>query len=134
METVTTSPSGVLEEIGKANRQFEQKFASGDARGIASLYTMDGCVLPPGATTQQGTEAIATFWKMAMDMGIKAAQLETVQLEAEGDTAVEIGRYSLTGEGGKHIDEGKYLVVWKKQSGQWRLHKDIWNTSLSPAS
>jgi uncharacterized protein (TIGR02246 family) len=134
METVTTSPSGVLEEIGKANRQFEQKFASGDARGIASLYTMDGSVLPPGAPTQQGTEAIAAFWKMAMDMGIKAAQLETVQLEAEGDTAIEIGRYTLSGASGKHIDEGKYLVVWKKQSGQWRLHKDIWNTSLSPAS
>jgi len=134
METVTSSPSGTREEIGKANRQFEQRFASGDARGIASLYTMDGSVLPPGATTQQGTEAIAAFWKMAMDMGIKGVQLETVQLEAEGDSAIEIGRYTLAGAGGQQIDQGKYLVVWKKQSGQWRLHRDIWNSNQSPAS
>lgn len=132
METVTTSASGVRDAIANANRQFELKFANGDARGMALLYTMDGSVLPPGAPMQQGTEAIAAFWQMVMNMGIKSAQLETVQLEAEADTAVETGRYTLKGDGGKRIDEGKYLVVWKKQTGQWRLHKDIWNTNLSP--
>jgi len=22
----------------------------------------------------------------------------------------------------------KFVVVWKKTDGQWRLHRDIWNT------
>lgn len=22
----------------------------------------------------------------------------------------------------------KYVVVWKRVDGQWRLHRDIWNT------
>lgn len=133
METVITSASGVRDAIANANRQFEQKFADGDARGMALLYTIDGAVLPPGAPMQQGTDAIEAFWKMVMNMGIKSAQLETVQLEAEADTALEVGRYTLKGDGGQRIDEGKYLVVWKKQTGQWRLHKDIWNTNLNPA-
>jgi hypothetical protein len=33
-----------------------------------------------------------------MDMGIKAAELETVKLEGRGDTAIEIGEYTLSGE------------------------------------
>ena len=31
-------------------------------------------------------------------------------------------------------DEGKYVVVWKKQEdGSWKLHRDIWNSNLMPA-
>lgn len=25
----------------------------------------------------------------------------------------------------------KYVVVWKKEDGQWRLHRDIWNTKAT---
>jgi hypothetical protein len=25
----------------------------------------------------------------------------------------------------------KYVVVWKKVGGQWRLHRDIWNAKGS---
>lgn len=134
METLTTSASGIREEIASVNHQFEQSFASGDARGMASLYTSDGTLLPPGAPMQQGTDAVAAFWQMVMDLGIKSVQLETVQLEAEGDNAVETGRYQLKAADDQLVDHGKYLVVWKKQTGTWRLHKDIWNTSVAPAS
>jgi ketosteroid isomerase-like protein len=34
---------------------------------------------------------------------------------------------------GKQIDRGKYITVWKKQQGQWKLHRDIWNTSMPAA-
>jgi hypothetical protein len=28
------------------------------------------------------------------------------------------------------IDEGKYVVVWKRVGGQWKLHRDIWTSSV----
>jgi ketosteroid isomerase-like protein len=31
---------------------------------------------------------------------------------------------------GKTADRGKYIVVWKRDGGQWRLHRDSWNTSM----
>ena len=27
------------------------------------------------------------------------------------------------------IDKGKYFVIWEKVDGQWKLQRDIWNTS-----
>jgi hypothetical protein len=30
------------------------------------------------------------------------------------------------------VDQGKYVVSWKKEEGVWKLDRDIWNTS-SPA-
>ena len=134
METMTQAASDILEEIRSANQNFEKIFADGNAEGMASLYTSDGMLLPPGAGVQQGSKAIQDFWKMVMDLGIKRAQLSTVQIEREGEMAVEMGKYKLSGADSQLIDEGKYIVVWKKVNDDWKLHKDIWNTSLSPQS
>jgi uncharacterized protein (TIGR02246 family) len=132
METTTTqTASDVLEEIRNANDNFEKKFANGDAQGMASLYTSDGMLLPPGAAIQEGSIAIQNFWQMVMDMGVKRAQLETLNVEQQGETAIEVGQYSLSGADGQRMDVGKYVVIWKKQEGDWKLHKDIWNTNLS---
>jgi ketosteroid isomerase-like protein len=65
-----------------------------------------------------------------MDAGVKEVKLTVVEVEPHGDTAHEVGTYVLTGEGGKTIDSGKYVVVWKRQGGQWKLHRDIWNTNM----
>jgi ketosteroid isomerase-like protein len=68
-----------------------------------------------------------------MNMGITAAKLETVEVEDHGNTAIEGGKYTLEGAGGQVLDTGKYLVIWQQEAGQWKLHRDIWNSSR-PAS
>ncbi|MGC3945867.1 MAG: SgcJ/EcaC family oxidoreductase [Chryseolinea sp.] len=131
MATLVTNASDVQEDIKSANQQFEKRFASGDATGMASLYTQEALLMPPGAPVQQGRNAIGAFWKMVMEMGIKNARLTTKHIDELGETAVEVGEYELGGQDGQSIDRGKYIVVWKKEKGDWRLDKDIWNTSVS---
>jgi uncharacterized protein (TIGR02246 family) len=133
MATTPTAVSQIQSDIRSANDTFEQTFARGDAPGMALLYTPDGMLLPTGVAPVVGHEAIGNFWQMVMDMGVKAARLDTVEVEEHGDTAIELGHYLLSGEGRQRIDQGKYLVIWKKQNGQWKLHKDIWNTSVANA-
>ena len=65
-----------------------------------------------------------------MDMGFKTATLEIVEAEGHGDTAIEVSKYTLQGEGGQVLDEGKYIIIWKQEDGQWKLHRDIFNSSL----
>jgi len=131
MTTLVTSASDVREDIASVNRLFEKRFASGDASGMASLYTRDAMLMPPGAEVQQGAEAIGGFWQMAMDMGIKTARLTTLEITEAGENAIEVGEYELGGAEDLVLDRGKYLVIWKKEKGNWRLAKDIWNTSVS---
>ena len=67
---------------------------------------------------------------MAVDSGIKGVTVTTLEVEVSGDTAHEVGTYGLMGDGGKVLDAGKYVVVWKREDGKWKLHRDIWNTSV----
>ena len=121
--------------IAGVNEQFLDAFNQGDAAGcVSATYTSNAQILPTNSDIIEGTDGIQAFWQGVMDMGIKSATLETVELEAHGDAVVEIGKYTLKAEGDQAIDEGKYLVVWKQEGGQWKWHRDIWNSSRPPAA
>jgi ketosteroid isomerase-like protein len=38
----------------------------------------------------------------------------------------------MSGDGGAVMDSGKFIVIWKQEGGRWKLHQDIWNSSLAP--
>jgi uncharacterized protein (TIGR02246 family) len=116
--------------IAAANLKFMETFANQDAAGMASLYTADGQLMPANSDFVSGTSAIKQFWGGAMGMGLRTAKLETVELEAHGETAVEVGKYALGGDGGQTLDKGKYVVIWKNDGGTWKLHRDIWTSSM----
>ena len=104
-----------------------------DAAALAAFYTEEGQVLPPNSDFVMGQEAIQGFWQAVMDMGIRRAELETVELEDHGETAVEVSKLTLYAEGDVVADKGKYMVVWKQKEGVWKLHRDIFNSSMPPA-
>jgi len=125
-----TSSSEVHNAIVAANETFMTTFNRGDAAGIAALYTENGQFLAPNSDLVTGKAALQAAFQAFMDMGVKAVKLETVEVEGYGDTASDVGRYPLEGEGGQVLDKGKYIVIWKQERGQWKLHRDIINSSM----
>lgn len=113
-------------EIAAVNRSFEQAARKRDGGAMAALYTPDAIVMPPDGPFVKGRDAIAQMWNGAIQqMGIKDVQLKTLDLEIAGDVANEVGEAVLTLPSGTAVV--KFVVVWKKLGGQWRLHRDIWN-------
>jgi ketosteroid isomerase-like protein len=127
---VTAQAQGPRAAIEAANAKFSVDYAKGDAAAVAAHYTAAGQAFPPNGEIARGREAIQKLWKGAMDAGVKGVKLITLEVEAHGDTAHEVGTYVLVGEGGKTLDNGKYIVIWKRDGGLWKLHRDIWNTSM----
>jgi ketosteroid isomerase-like protein len=119
-------------EIDKANEAFAAAFAKGDAAAIAKMYSTDARVFPPNSDAIQGADAIEKLWKGAMDMGVKSVKLQATEVEAHGAVVNEVGSYSMLAADGKQLDRGKYLVIWKREGNAWKLHRDIWNTSIPP--
>ena len=122
--------SDSTDAIMAANKRFMDAFNNGDTEGVASLYTDEGQILPPGNDVITGKVGVQGFWQSLVEMGIKSVKLETLELNEHTDTAVEVGKYTLGGEDGQVLDQGKYIVIWKQEDGQWKLHRDIFNTSI----
>jgi uncharacterized protein (TIGR02246 family) len=116
----------VRDAVEAGNRAFVTAFLAGDARAVALLYTEDAQVIAPGAPVARGRDAIASAWQRAMDAGVADLELRTADVESAGDLACETGTVRLVAKDGT-ATEARYVVVWKRAGGQWRLHRDIWN-------
>ena len=128
-----SSATEIRDAIAVPIAQFMVAFSRGDAAGAAAVYTADAQVLPPNSAVVSGKQAIQTLWQGAMHMGVKTVKLETVEVEGFGHTAYEVGTFALQGAEGQVLDAGKYVVIWKQEAGQWKLHRDIWNSSRPAA-
>lgn len=128
MET-STDTTEVRAAIEAGRRQLTDAFGQRDAAGCASLYTEQGAMLPPNADIARGRRAIQAIWQGIFDAGLTASRDETLEVESAGDLAYEMGRYTLYAGDNNVVDEGKYILIWKREAGQWRIHRDIVNTS-----
>ena len=117
-------------------RELDQKWLAaaqaGDATASAGFYAPDGALLLPDGPIAQGTQAIIAAWRGIF--GMKNAKLTfaptEVTVASAGDMAYEIGTYefSFDSDKGPVKDVGKYVVVWKKIGGDWKVTADINNS------
>lgn len=122
-------------EIDALNDQWVAAFKAGDFATIESLMAPDALLLAPGAPPVQGAKAVVETWKgwgalpnVAISFG--AARIEAA---ASGDLAYDYGAYSFAfdSDQGPYLEKGKYIVVWKKIDGAWRIAADIFNNNGS---
>lgn len=122
--------TGLRAAIEAEGKKFTTALKKGDAAAVAAMYTADAKAFPPNGDITVGRAAIQEMWKGAIDSGMRDLSFTVLEVEKKGDIAYEVGKYSVKGSDGKEIDAGKYLVLWKKEGGTWRLYRDIWNSSM----
>jgi ketosteroid isomerase-like protein len=121
-------PETVLAAMQQTNELFNSEVVGKhDFNRLDRVYTRNARVLPPGTGIVEGREQVKAFWQGAIvGLGLKSAQLTTVDAEAVGDRVFEIGRAELLVGGGDKVVV-KYVVQWKQEDGHWKWHVDIWN-------
>jgi uncharacterized protein (TIGR02246 family) len=119
--------------VEAATKDFEAAIVAKDAERVGSFYTEDAMVFPPNFEVVQGRGAIATFWKGFIDTGA-AIKIEPTEVQDDGNLGLDSGKYRISGSDGKEVDHGKYVVVWKKENGVWKIYRDIWNTTMPAPS
>jgi ketosteroid isomerase-like protein len=133
---MATSIAAKLDQIRAAmaatNDRFNNEvFGKRNFDALDDIYTADERILPPGAPMISGRPAIKEFWSnLIQSANAKSAVLASVDVTVTGDSAVEIGRATLTlqPEGAAAAEvEVKYVVYWREEGGLWKWHIDIWN-------
>ncbi|MEC8620835.1 MAG: nuclear transport factor 2 family protein [Pseudomonadota bacterium] len=118
------------EGINETNKLFMDAFADGDAEKVAGFYTANCRFLPDNSHPVDGRANVQELLQSMMDGGVSSIELITCEVEDCGDTAVEVGRVVMRGGDDEILDDGKFIVIWKKEDDGWRLHRDIVNSSL----
>ena len=125
-----SAQSNVRATIEAANTRFGAALAAGKPADLAALYTTDAMAFPPGSDIVRGRDAIQKMWQGVIDSGVKSAELTTTEVDSQGTVAHEVGNYAMKDGSGKVLDRGKYVVIWKRDGAAWRIHRDIWNSSM----
>ena len=119
-------------EIEATNKEFATFIAATDSIGLSNLYTKDAKFMMTGAPSINGRNNVQSTMSSIMKSGITNADLKTIEVWGTVDLITEEGEYSLFA-GETKVDHGKYLVLWKKVDGKWKLHRDIFNSDIPPA-
>lgn len=117
--------------IDSINLKFTEQVRSGDSVALASHYWPDAELLLDNMETVEG-DAILPAWGSLIRMGVTDFILTTTDLTGENGFVIETGQYQMKDARHQLIDRGKYVVVWQKRKGEWKLYRDIGNTSLPP--
>jgi uncharacterized protein (TIGR02246 family) len=118
-------------EIVEANKEWKSKFAAADSVGLANLYAADAKFMMNGAPAFVGREQIQSVMSGIMNSGITRVDLVTVDVWGTEDFVTEEGELKLYA-GDQEVDQGKYLLLWKKVDGKWHLFRDCFNSNLQP--
>jgi ketosteroid isomerase-like protein len=116
-------------EIEEANKNFMALVAAGDSIGLANAYTKDAKFMSAGAPSVVGRANIQTAMSNIIKSGITGVDLRLENIYGTEDLIAEEGELTLFVDDDA-VAEEKYIVLWKKEDGKWKLFRDIFNSNL----
>jgi ketosteroid isomerase-like protein len=121
-------------EIEAANVSLFDLITKGDSVGAANAYTKDGKFMPAYMPAVEGTKNLTSFWGGFIKNVGGVISLTTLEVWGDENYITEEGLFEIKSKEGAQIDKGKYLVLWKKEDGKWKLHRDIATTDIPLAT
>lgn len=117
-------------EIEAANQNVKELLAKGDSIGFANLYTEDAKFMENNLPSLVGRSKIQSFWTKLINAGATNISLTTLEVWGDEKYITEEGLYDFKSKDGAALGNGKYIVLWKKEAGKWKIHRDISNSNL----
>ncbi len=114
-------------EIEAAEKNICELMAKGDSIGSANCYSKDAKMMfnnHPAISGKSNITSVFSKWAKCY--------LHEKTLEVWGDEnfITEEGEFETQTIDGKILDKGKALVIWKKEDGVWKLHRDMPSSDL----
>jgi len=104
--------------------------AKGDSIGLADAYSSDGALLLNNMPAVKGRENLIKLWGSFINIGMGGLEFTTLEVWGDENYITEEGLIVIKAKNGTQLDKGKYVVLWKKENGKWKLHRDISNSDL----
>lgn len=120
-----------IQQILANIRAFSQHYINADYEKLAAAYTEDGKIFPNNADIIEGRTAIKDRWILPAGQRILQHRVYPAEIRITGKYAYDYGTYdgaTFSESTGKTATwKGKYVIVWQKVNGDWKIYLDIWN-------
>ena len=117
-------------KIQSAVQNFSKAYIDKNYEAMAQSYTVDGKIFPNNLPIVSGRENIKKWWAAGGSSKVLTHKIVPEEITFIGNSAYDYGYYSGSSkntEGNVSNWKGKYVVVWKKEDGAWKMYLDIWN-------
>ena len=128
-DSSTFDLSNARAAIEADNVKFMEEIKKGDSAALAEHYHSEAQMLMDNAEPVMRKD-ISSAWGSVVKMGVKDFKLTTTDVVGNDDLLVETGVYEMYGDKNSVMDKGKYVVAWRKENGNWKIYRDIANSSL----
>ena len=128
--TATFNLAAAKDSINAVNDALEKAVNTGDTAAVITFYSSDAVLMPANMPAMSGTAALSSFFGEGIRAGMKDFKLEATEVYGNDEMLTEVGNYTLSF--GPEKDKGKYIVIWKKEGGKWKLFRDIFNSDNPP--
>ena len=107
-------------------RAFETLLKKGDSVAIGNLYCIDARLLNHGSPSTIGrADIVKDFGAMIRD-SITGSGFVTTGLWGSDEILVEEGTGYFAHSNGTVTSRGRYLLIWKKEDGLWKIFRDTY--------
>ena len=128
---------GDEQAIRDLDAQWGAAASRSDVAAVVPLYAHDGSLVWPDQPAVHGTDAIRAAWEeMVKEFPGLSLSFTPERIVVSGDLASDFGRVDLGfDQGSKRTTmSAKYLVVWRREGGTWKVLYDSWNSNDKSAS
>jgi len=127
-----SKPAGTSnrEQIESLTKAFSKAYLSGDYETLTNTYAPDAKIFPNNSPIIEGGDAIRRQWATPQGAEVLDHRVAPISITILGDYAYDYGYYqgtSKNADGEVSEWKGKYVIIWKKINGQWKIYLDIWN-------
>ena len=121
---VASDPAVEAAAIMALEREWSAKFQEKDLEWIVNLHAANARQFPPNAEPVVGHEALRVQWEALFDLDVAWEPVEA-RVSASGDMAYDFGTVTINTSDGPM--PSKYLVVWVREDGEWKVAVDMFS-------
>jgi ketosteroid isomerase-like protein len=114
----------------QSNQHFIKSYKAGDSAEVAQSFTTNAKVMVANRSPIEGRKEIMHYFSGLRNSGISDLKLNTVKIEGDSTILVEEGSYQLLNKKGVQTDKGEYLSLWQLESGNWKIYRDMWMSTV----
>lgn len=114
----------------QSNQHLIKTFKAADSTEAAQSFTTNAKIMVANHAPIEGRKNITAYFSNMIKSGVTDLELTTGKISGDSSIIVEEGSYKLLNDKGNVSDKGQYIALWQRESGNWKINRDMWTSSV----